>query len=59
MFTWTHRKQVYQIVPTAAHLWSQAPKQPYVLLNAQGQVLSGITEHDLIWYRQRQKEHTS
>ena len=56
VFAWTYRKRAYRIVPITEHLWAQIPKPPYVLLDAQGQVLSGITERELRWYRQRIKE---
>ena len=48
---WVYRQQTYQIVRQA-----EARPIPYVLVDEHGQVLSGITERDLRWYRQRIKE---
>ena len=43
-------------VVSSLYVWPRVPVPPYMLIDEHGQVLSGITERDLIWYRQRQKE---
>jgi hypothetical protein len=56
VYQFTHDAKLYRIVTIDSFPWRKAfgfkPKFPYILVSESGYGINGVSESDLVWYRQ-------